>query len=218
MKRNLSSQAIRAMAIGMAVTLGSATAVSGVVTGTVVNVYAADFSTASFTATATKGGSGNKDLVITLTDVSKNFTGSGALTEFEVKSADGNKVVVDGINGVTVAPSNKTCTITIANANLKNLDGKEQGLKITKLKSTAISFDSSALDFTGNLDVTSSGAIGIDKTAPTLQGATAIYKNEASKYTVEISLKEDSLKTRSENVDQDIFTITAKRLQMVLIQ
>ncbi|MFR4985822.1 MAG: S-layer homology domain-containing protein [Lachnospirales bacterium] len=40
MKRNLSSQAIRAMAIGMAVTLGSATAVSGVVTGTVVNVYA----------------------------------------------------------------------------------------------------------------------------------------------------------------------------------
>lgn len=41
MKRNLSSQAIRAMAIGMAVMLGSATAVSGVVTGTVVNVYAA---------------------------------------------------------------------------------------------------------------------------------------------------------------------------------
>lgn len=42
MKRNLSSQAIRAMAIGMAVTLGSATAVSGVVTGTVVNAYAAE--------------------------------------------------------------------------------------------------------------------------------------------------------------------------------
>ena len=41
MKRNLSSQAIRAMAICMAVTLRSATAVSGVVTGTVVNVYAA---------------------------------------------------------------------------------------------------------------------------------------------------------------------------------
>ena len=41
MKRNLSSQAIKAMAIGMAVMMGSSTAISGVITGTVVNAYAA---------------------------------------------------------------------------------------------------------------------------------------------------------------------------------
>ncbi len=41
MKRNLSSQVIKAMAIGMAVMLGSTTAISGVVKGSVVEAYAA---------------------------------------------------------------------------------------------------------------------------------------------------------------------------------
>ena len=41
MKKNLSSHAIKAMAIGMAVMLGSTTAISGVVKGSVVEAYAA---------------------------------------------------------------------------------------------------------------------------------------------------------------------------------
>nr|WP_317359186.1 S-layer homology domain-containing protein [uncultured Tyzzerella sp.] len=51
MKKNLSSQAIKAMAIGMAVMLGSTTAISGVVKGSVVEAYAADDSMSPSTIT-----------------------------------------------------------------------------------------------------------------------------------------------------------------------
>ena len=53
MKRNLSSHAIKAMAIGMAVMLGSTTAISGVVKGSVVEAYAAGDMTANITNPST---------------------------------------------------------------------------------------------------------------------------------------------------------------------
>lgn len=76
MKRNLSSQAIKAMAIGMAVMMGSSTAISGVITGTVVNAYAA-----APTITITNPSS----LVSVVTTSSYIVTESGLL--FKVKNA-----------------------------------------------------------------------------------------------------------------------------------
>lgn len=207
MKRNLSSQAIRAMAIGMAVTLGSATAVSGVVTGTVVNVYAADFNTVQFTAKATKSGN---DLKITITrdgsNVFKAADNNKKLTGLIVKN--GNKTVFsDEENGqlaqvTSDAKSNANeLVITIPNAQIKaeSLDGTETSLTITKLKSTDISYGASsqeqALDFTaGSLNVTTDNPIGIDKTAPIIESA-VVEKATPDKVKVTFSenVKGDSL-------------------------
>ena len=207
MKRNLSSQAIRAMAIGMAVTLGSATAVSGVVTGTVVNVYAAAFNTVQFTAKATKSGS---DLKITITrdgsNVFKADDNTKKLTGLVVKN--NNKVVFSNDEGGNLdqvtsdAKSNANeLVITIPNAQIKSesLDGTETELKITKLKSTDIKYGTSnseqPLNFdAGELSITADAAIGIDKTAPTIKGA-IVEKTEPSKVKVTFSenVKGDSL-------------------------
>lgn len=86
MKRNLSSQAIRAMAIGMAVTLGSATAVSGVVTGTVVNVYAATQENGN-----TKPNTTNKYIEYQMGEVFLNFEVTNEDSTDNNDLADGGK-------------------------------------------------------------------------------------------------------------------------------
>ncbi len=221
MKRNLSSQAIRAMAIGMAVTLGSATAVSGVVTGTVVNVYAAAFPA----FTNVKAVKDNTDLKITIpresTNVFKADDKTKKLTGLIVKND--NKVVFSTDEGGTIgnvsadaATSNESLVITIPFADIKNgsLDGTETALKITKLTSTDIKYGAqsseAALNFdSGELSVTADSAIGIDKTAPTLQGANATYANTSGTPTVEVTLTEN-LTNRDEQTDETKFTIVKK--------
>ena len=130
MKRNLSSQAIRAMAIGMAVTLGSATAVSGVVTGTVVNVYALGSGTHSANVTKAEATTVNGKTVITLTltgTLSKegnittsDYTISGATGSPTVESVEqsGQNVVIK-LNK-NIASSDKDVKITVADANTDN--------------------------------------------------------------------------------------------------
>lgn len=217
MKRNLSSQAIRAMAIGMAVTLGSATAVSGVVTGTVVNVYAANFEQSTFAEAKIEKES--TDLKITITAAAgKKFSGSGDLTGLVVKTADGSKEVANKSSGVTpsieggdVAGNKLVIKVPISELSPNTLTGKETSLKITSLKSTSVKYgdasgsqDSLAFD-TGDftLNTNSSSELDIDNTAPTLQGATATYKNENSKFRVEITLKNDTLATLGEQQSSD---------------
>lgn len=104
MKRNLSSQAIRAMAIGMAVTMGATTALSGV-TGNVA-VVKADVVTRDYVADAVKNGatkpalSSNKYIEVPVGDVFLMFevtaddtenngdtTSSGKVKLLEIKSA-----------------------------------------------------------------------------------------------------------------------------------
>lgn len=222
MKRNLSSQAIRAMAIGMAVTLGSATAVSGVVTGTVVNVYAANFEQSTFAEAKIEKES--TDLKITITAAAgKKFSGSGDLTGLVVKTADGSKEVANKSSGVTsieggdVAGNKLVIKIPISELSQNTLTGKETSLKITSLKSTSVKYgdasgsqDSLAFD-TGDftLNTNSSNELNIDNTAPTLQGATATYKNESGT-TVEITLSNDSLADLSKKSNSNNFTIAPK--------
>lgn len=222
MKRNLSSQAIRAMAIGMAVTLGSATAVSGVVTGTVVNVYAANFEQSTFAEAKIEKES--TDLKITITAAAgKKFSGSGDLTGLVVKTADGSKEVankssvVTSIEGGDVAGNKLVIKIPISELSQNTLTGKETSLKITSLKSTSVKYgdasgsqDSLAFD-TGDftLNTNSSNELNIDNTAPTLQGATATYKNESGT-TVEITLSNDSLADLSKKSNSNNFTIAPK--------
>lgn len=216
MKRNLSSQAIRAMAIGMAVTLGSATAVSGVVTGTVVNVYAANFEQSTFAEAKIEKESTDLKITITAAD-GKKFSGSGDLTGLVVKTADGSKEVANKSSGVTPsieggdAGNKLVIKVPISELSQNTLTGKETSLKITSLKSTSVKYgdasgsqDSLAFD-TGDftLNTNSSIELDIDNTAPTLQGATATYKNETSKFRVEITLKNDTLATLGEQQSSD---------------
>ncbi len=222
MKRNLSSKAIKAMAIGMAVTLGSTTAISGVVNGTVVNTYAADFNTVQFTAKATKD---NTSLKITITrdgeNVFKADDNTKKLTGLVVKN--GEKVVFSSDDGGTInnitsdANTNPNeLVITIPSADIKDgsLDGSETSLTITKLTSTDIKYGATSaeepLNFdAGNLNVITDSPIGIDKTAPTLEDATTIYSSSAGTHTVEITLKEN-LENLSEKSNTNQFTIERK--------
>ncbi|MBS5793707.1 MAG: S-layer homology domain-containing protein [Clostridiales bacterium] len=220
MKRNLSSQAIRAMAIGMAVTLGSATAVSGVVTGTVVNVYAAAFP--AFTNVKAVKESDNLKITIPRekTNVFK-LENTKKLTGLIVTTESGTSVFSsdDGgtINNVIVeaGASNESLVIKIPVADIKDgsLDGSETALKITKLTGTDVKYGASgsesAMDFSGNLDVTADNAIGIDKKAPTLVGANATYANTSGTPTVEVTLTEN-LTNRDEQTDETKFTIVKK--------
>ena len=110
MKRNLSSQAIRAMAIGMAVTMGSATAVSGVVTGTVVNAYASTQENGDTKPNA----SGNKHIEYQMGEVFLNF---------EITNEDNNENNENADNGKA-----KLVSITINSKNESSAkgDGTEQ--------------------------------------------------------------------------------------------
>lgn len=220
MKRNLSSQAIRAMAIGMAVTLGSATAVSGVVTGTVVNVYAADFP--AFTNVKAVKESDNLKITIPRekTNVFK-LENTKKLTGLIVTTQSGTSVFSSDaggtINNVTVeaGASNESLVIKIPVADIKDgsLDGSETALKITKLTGTDVKYGASgsesAMDFSGNLDVTADNAINIDKKAPTLQGARAVYKSSGSSYTVEVTLTENLVNRNEQNTNGE-FTVERK--------
>lgn len=220
MKRNLSSQAIRAMAIGMAVTLGSATAVSGVVTGTVVNVYAASFP--GFTATVAK--ESTNDLKITIGRESTNvfsLTGGQKLTNLEVKN--GQKVVFSTesggngqINNITVSEkgNHEELYITIPSTEIKDgsLEGTEAKLTITKLKGNEIKYGQSSsenpLDFEGELNVTASGgAIGVDKTGPTLKSENIAYDDNNKTITIEAS---ESLENFSEQANSGKFEFKSK--------
>ena len=102
MKRNLSSQAIKAMAIGMAVMMGSSTAISGVITGTVVNAYAA-----APTITITNPSS----LVSVVTTSSYIVTESGLL--FKVKNA-----------GTTTTGTQDNGTVTLLGTVANEFTGK----------------------------------------------------------------------------------------------
>lgn len=220
MKRNLSSQAIRAMAIGMAVTLGSATAISGVVTGTVVNVYAASFP--GFTATVAK--ESTNDLKITIGRESTNvfsLTGGQKLTNLEVKN--GQKVVFSTesggngqINNITVSEkgNHEELYITIPSTEIKDgsLEGTEAKLTITKLKGSEIKYGQSSsekpLDFEGELNVTASGGtIGIDKTGPTLKSENIAYDDNNKTITIEAS---ENLENFSEQANSGKFEFKSK--------
>lgn len=130
MKRNLSSQAIRAMAIGMAVTLGSATAVSGVVTGTVVNVYALGSGTHSTNVTKAEATTVDGKTVITLTltgTLSKegnittsDYTISGATGSPTVESVEQSEQNVVIKLNKNIASSDQNVKITVADANNDN--------------------------------------------------------------------------------------------------
>lgn len=221
MKRNLSSQAIRAMAIGMAVTLGSATAVSGVVTGTVVNVYAAAFP--AFTNVKAEK-TGQNDLKITIPRESTNVfkvEGTKKLTDLVITTSTGTIVFstddAGTIGNVTVEASsnNEELYITIPSADIKSesLDGSETALKITKLKGnnikygasggeTAINFDTNTVDIDAK-----NGNIGVDKKSPVLKGATTTYKDSDKTVTIELG---ESLATLNEKQSNGNFTITKK--------
>lgn len=221
MKRNLSSQAIRAMAIGMAVTLGSATAVSGVVTGTVVNVYAANFP--AFTNVKAEK-TGQNDLKITIPKEGSNVfkvEGSKKLTELEVKTSTDTVVFSTSDSGVignvTVEASsnNEELYVTIPSADIKaeSLDGKETALKITKLKGNDVKYGAynseKAMDFdTNTIDISSkNNTIGVDKKSPVLKGATTTYKDSDKTVTIELG---ESLATLNEKQANGNFTITKK--------
>lgn len=222
MKRNLSSQAIRAMAIGMAVTLGSATAVSGVVTGTVVNVYAEDINSANFTAEAEKSG---EDLKITINrdgnkvfkadDKTKKLTGLVVKNESKIVfSSDENGQLANVESDAKTDPNKLVITIKKSDIKDGSLAGNETGLTIEKLTSADIKYGESSqeksLNFdSGSLDVTVSDKLGIDKTAPTLKGAKAAYKNESGTI-VEITLSNDSLVDLNKKQNSNNFSIAPK--------
>ncbi len=68
MKRNIYNSSLKAIAIGMAVAMGSSGAISGVVTGTVVNAYAAGTHDTNVTAAAADGAEvGTVDVTIAQT-------------------------------------------------------------------------------------------------------------------------------------------------------
>ncbi len=180
MKRNLSSQAIRAMAIGMAVTLGSATAISGVVTGSVVNVYAA----AANLTTKTIGIDGS-DILITLTDAN-----------------DIDKNSQNGTEGFTITAGEKTFTGDVSKGSVEAGDSNKSikvKVPISELETAGFLLDGTetfSLAYSGNGLQTSSSAYTlskteldgkVDKVAPTLKSV-AYDKN---KNTVTIKASEN---------------------------
>lgn len=213
MKRNLSSQAIRAMAIGMAVTLGSATAVSGVVTGTVVNVYAAN---EQVEATEAKIVKDNTDVKITLKAKTGTFTSGGSFaskTEGFTLS-DGKNIFtgtaqVGSVKSTTGSAANDTLEITIPIQKLTEaqliLDGsKTFKLSYKKSGSSDVQVDSSDLTLT---DLVLDGKI--DTVAPTLKDANAEYNSSGGIHTVEVTLTEN-LANRSEQNTNGEFTVERK--------
>lgn len=213
MKRNLSSQAIRAMAIGMAVTLGSATAVSGVVTGTVVNVYAAN---EQVEATEAKIVKDNTDVKITLKAKTGTFTSGGSFaskTEGFTLS-DGENIFtgtaqVGSVKSTTGSAANDTLEITIPIQKLTEaqliLDGsKTFKLSYKKSGSSDVQVDSSDLTLT---DLVLDGKI--DTVAPTLKDANAEYNSSGGIHTVEVTLTEN-LANRSEQNTNGEFTVERK--------
>ena len=217
MKRNLSSQAIRAMAIGMAVTLGSATAVSGVVTGTVVNVYAANEQVDTAKATITKE---NTDVKITLVAKTGTFKSTNASTNKTLgfKLTDGASATFTGskdVGSITIkqtTKANDTLEIVIPTQKLIDASFKLDGSETFKL--TYVKTDTSDVQIadSGDTDLalTDLALTGnVDTVAPTLQSANAVYKSSGSIYTVEVTLTEN-LQDLGEQSDQNKFTITRK--------
>lgn len=217
MKRNLSSQAIRAMAIGMAVTLGSATAVSGVVTGTVVNVYAAATGAHKDNikegTTITKEGSNAKIELIRKNDSNTSFGGTANKTEgFKLKKGSNVIFTGSGDKGNLVV-TNEKITITIP---LDDLSGKLVGndndlsISYSKLGTSDVKIDTSNATFQSgvSLEITDIPVANstVDTTAPTLTGATAVYKSEGGKFKVEITLNSDTLEVLGEKQSTDKFT------------
>ena len=118
MKRNLSSQAIKAMAIGMAVMMGSSTAISGVITGTVVNAYAKTQSK------VTKAELSKEKTKITLTVTGTlEKAGNPVAGDFTLSGSDANSKTVTGVE-----VSGQTITLT--------LDGAVNGATDLKLNYT----------------------------------------------------------------------------------
>lgn len=194
MKRNLSSQAIRAMAIGMAVTLGSATAVSGVVTGTVVNVYAANEQVDTTKAKITKE---NTDVKITLVAKTGTFKSTNASTNKTLgfKLTDGASATFTGskdVGSITIkqtSKANDTLEIVIPTQKLTEasfkLDGSETfKLSYTKNDTSDVQIsDSSDTDLTlTDLELTGK----IDTVAPTISG-NAEYNDGAKTITLTAS-------------------------------
>ncbi len=217
MKRNLSSQAIRAMAIGMAVTLGSATAVSGVVTGTVVNVYAANEQVDTAKATITKE---NTDVKITLVAKTGTFKSTNASTNKTLgfKLTDGASATFTGskdVGSITIkqtTKANDTLEIVIPTQKLIDASFKLDGSETFKL--TYVKTDTSDVQIadSGDTDLalTDLALTGnVDTVAPTLQSANAVYKSSGSIYTVEVTLTEN-LQDLGEQSDQNKFTIARK--------
>lgn len=217
MKRNLSSQAIRAMAIGMAVTLGSATAVSGVVTGTVVNVYAANEQVDTAKATITKE---NTDVKITLVAKTGTFKSTNASTNKTLgfKLTDGASATFTGskdVGSITIKQTNKsndTLEIVIPTQKLTEASFKLDGSETFKLTYAKTNTSDVQISDSGDTDLALTDLVltgNVDTVAPTLQGASAVYKSSGSSYTVEVTLTEN-LQNLGEQSDQNKFTINKK--------
>lgn len=220
MKRNLSSQAIRAMAIGMAVTLGSATAISGVVTGTVVNVYAANTHNANIKSdnvTIEKDGSDAKIILTRANDSNTSFGGTAKKTSgFILKKGSETIFTGDTSKGeVTVEAATITIKIPLSELSGK-LVGNENNLSISYTKTSNGGDDIKINTTNANFQDGSSVSLeiegisisnSIDTTAPTLSSAT--YSNVNSTPTVEVTLTEE-LADRNEQEDESKFTIAKK--------
>ena len=151
MKRNLSSKAIKAMAIGMAVTLGSTTAISGVIGGSsVVTVKATskiDDTTApeSITNTDFTTALKNTDYVITnsglvfqVTDIGTvgngtDFTSGTAGTAKLIKKGTVHSNTPDGTEGKEYGASLENGVLMVKADNANNSTGKVYKLKVTEL-------------------------------------------------------------------------------------
>lgn len=208
MKRNLSSQAIRAMAIGMAVTLGSATAVSGVVTGTVVNVYAANDQVKNSKGTITKDGS---DVLITLVASTGQFsdTKSDKTNGFTL-SVGGQQIAGSGSVGSVelsqTSSSNDTFKIKFPISSITdkgiNLDGSEKftlsynGSEDVKVNNVNLQLNNLVLE--GNIDVV----------APTIrQDNVPTYNKDDSTIVLTASEKLSTLGETENNSSNGQFTV-----------
>ena len=159
MKKNLSSQAIKAMAIGMAVMLGSTTAISGVVKGSVVEAYAA---TQNKVTKAELNESKNK-ITLTVTGTLEE-AGSVVAGDFTLSGSDANSKTVS-----SVVVSGQTITLT--------LDGAVIGVSDLKLNYTDSSSGSNTIKI--DSEVLSLSNLAITQGATTQSKVTKAELNES---------------------------------------
>lgn len=193
MKRNLSSQAIRAMAIGMAVTLGSATAVSGVVTGTVVNVYAANEQVEASEAKIVKD---TTNVKITLKAKTGTFTSAGkfaskteGFTLSDGKNTFTGTKQVGTVAAIQGTSANDTLEITIPIQKLTDASFKLDGSETFKLSYAKTGSSDIKVKSSGEADLTLTELQlngKIDTVAPTISGD-AEYDDSAKTITLTAS-------------------------------
>lgn len=209
MKRKLSSQAIKAMTIGITVTMSSSIAISGVIKDTVVNAYATTGKHDSLvTATAINAGDGQNVKITLTSEKTLSQTLTGNLEGFKITGQDGEEIT--GLTG-TFAETSVTINVPISQLTgkeLNNLKLAYTGIGNNKLQ-IVVESDPTELQL-GEVIITNSG--NLDITAPTLE-KTSTYTSEGNTITINTVTTSDKLNDDKVSIRKNVYYQTVDGLR-----